>query len=320
MNRLIVMVGLPGSGKSAFAREEQRRLAAYDVNSRIFSSDDIREELYGDANILGDSNEVFGLLEVRLFDYLTNNHGVAAIYDATNLTAKGRKAIINKVKRLPCVCYFECVFVACRLSECKRRQYTRDRKVPEEVIERMVRSFQAPFYNEGWDEIIIVEGGKLYDLPEEHVDCWDISHDNHHHQLSIGAHMAEARREAIRLVNELGYGSAAIEASYHHDIGKPHSKSFTNMKGEPTSEAHYYSHESISAYMWLSSNDAQLLDRENAFLIGSLIQWHMMPYFIAPKGQTATKEELTAWCSKHGFTEQFAEQLWVVHQADQSAH
>ena len=254
-----------------------------------------------------------------MFDYLINNHGVAAIYDATNLTAKGRKAIINKVKRLPCVCYFECVFVACRISECKRRQYTRDRKVPEEVIERMVRSFQAPFYNEGWDEIRIAEGGKLYDLSEEHVDCWDISHDNHHHALSIGAHMAEARREAIRLVDELGYGSAAIEASYHHDIGKPHSKSFTNMKGEPTSEAHYYSHESVSAYMYLSSHQPHEFDTIKA-LTGALIQWHMMPYFIAPKGQTATKEELLAWCSKHGFTEQFAEQLWVVHQADQAAH
>ena len=169
MNRLIVMSGLPGSGKSTFAREYQHRLAADNVECKIFSSDDIREELYGDANIVGDGKEVFGLLETRLFDYLTNNHGVAAIYDATNLTAKGRKAIVNKVKRLPCVCYFECVFVACRLSECKRRQFYRDRQVPIEVIERMVRSFQAPYYNEGWDEIRIEIGGALYDMREEHL-------------------------------------------------------------------------------------------------------------------------------------------------------
>ena len=319
MNRIIVLCALPGAGKSYHAQKLYEEAIASGTNARIFSSDAIRGELYGDESIVGNSNEVFTLLEKRLIDFIEANPNATAIYDATNLTAKTRKGLINRLKRARTVCYFECHFIACRLSVCKSRQLTRDRKVPEEVIERMVRSFQAPFYNEGWDEIIIVEGGKLYDLPEEHVDCWDISHDNHHHALSIGAHMAEARREAIRLVNELGYGSAAIEASYHHDIGKPHSKSFTNMKGEPTPEAHYYSHESISAYMWLSSRHDHEFDTIKV-LIGALIQWHMMPYFLAPKGQAATKEELTAWCSKHGFTEQFAEQLWVVHQADQEAH
>ena len=260
MNRIIVLCSIPGAGKSYHAQKLYEEAIASGADARIFSSDTIRGELYGDESIVGNSNEVFTLLEKRLIDFIEANPNATAIYDATNLTAKTRKGIINRLKKTRSVCYFECHFIACRISECKRRQYTRDRRVPEEVIERMVRQFQAPYYNEGWDEIRIVEGGKLYDLSEEHVDCWDISHDNHHHQLSIGAHMAEARREAIRLVDELGYGSAAIEAAYHHDIGKPHSKSFTNMKGEPTTEAHYYSHESVSAYMWLSSHDAQLLN------------------------------------------------------------
>lgn len=326
MNRLIVMVGLPGSSKSTFAREYQHRLAADNVECKIFSSDDIREELYGDANIVGDGKEVFGLLETRLFDYLTNNHGVAAIYDATNLSAKGRKSLINKVKRWPCVCYYECVFVACRLSECKRRQFSRDRQVPEEVIDRMVRKFQAPWYNEGWDRIKVVQGGYLYDLTAEHIDAWSIEHDNPHHELSIGKHMAAVRDE-MRVMTRDWVGTEkekAIDvittAAYHHDIGKPHVKSFTNTKGEITYDAHYYNHDNVSSYMWLSSSEAFDRTVESTLAIATLIQYHMMPYFLAPKGETATKEELFAWCSKHGFTEEFAEQLWLVHQADQSAH
>lgn len=211
------------------------------------------------------------------------------------------------------VCFFECRFMACRLSECKRRQFSRDRKVPEEVIERMVRQFQAPYYNEGWDEILIVEGGRLYDMREEHLNAWSIEHDNSHHALSIGKHMAAARDAAVGDMN-------TVTAAYHHDIGKPHVKSFTNMKGEPTTDAHFYSHEAVGSYMWLSSHDAQLLDRDDATLVGFLIQWHMMPYFIVPKGEVCTKARFEEWGIKHNLSQENINQLWAIHQADQEAH
>lgn len=322
MNRLIVMVGLPGSGKSTFAERLRRHIIEeYGYGCEIFSSDAIREELYGDANIQGDSKEVFSLLEQRLFEALSVNDNRVAIYDATNLTAKGRKALINKVKnsKLP-ECYFHCIFIGCRLSECKRRQFSRDRKVPEEVIERMVRSFQAPFYNEGWDEIQMYAGGKLYNPCEEVMDALDLSHDNHHHTLSIGKHMAIAGREALELIDKLGYGKAAYDAAYYHDMGKPHVKSFTDKLGNPTEEAHYFSHESVSSYMWLSSYHPVAMPQSEVFLIAALIQWHMQPYFLAPKGEVASKEEVFAWGLKKGFSEQFLELLWIVHQADQAAH
>ena len=47
-------IGLPGSGKST--------IAAAQKGATIISSDAIRGELYGDENILGKHNEVFGLM------------------------------------------------------------------------------------------------------------------------------------------------------------------------------------------------------------------------------------------------------------------
>lgn len=308
MNHLILYIGLPGSGKSTHAKDTARLFRQGGRDVRIFSSDAIREEIYGDANIVGNAGEVFGLMENRLFSHFSNDPDSVAIYDATNLSAKGRKGLIERIRH-KFVCFFECRFMACRISECKRRQFSRDRKVPEEVIERMVRQFQAPYYNEGWDKILIVEGGRLYDMREEHLDAWSVEHDNPHHALSIGKHMAAARDAAVGDMN-------TVTAAYHHDIGKSHVKSFTNMKGEPAEFAHFYSHDNVGSYMWLSSHDAQLLDGRDAFLIGALIQWHMMPYFLKEN----TKEELFKWGARKGFKPEFLEGLWAIHQADQAAH
>lgn len=319
MNRAILLCGIPGCGKSTHARKLYEEAIADGTEARIFSSDAIREELYGDESIVGDSKEVFRIMNERFIKYVEAHPNATAIYDATNLTVKTRKAWIAMLKKSSTVCHFECHFIACRISECKRRQFSRDRQVPEEVIERMVRQFQAPFYNEGWDTIRIIVGGKLYDLTEEHLNCWETSHDNPHHELTIGSHMATARREAIPLIDALGYGAAAIDAAYHHDIGKPHVKAFVNARGEPTSEAHYYSHESVSAYMYLSSDHGEE-NIDKVLTTASLIQWHMIPYFVTPRGEEPTREGLEEWQNKHHFRPEFINLLWVVHQADQEAH
>jgi hypothetical protein len=150
-------------------------------------------------------------------------------------------------------------------------------------------------------------------MREEHLNAWSVEHDNPHHALSIGKHMAAARDAAVGDAN-------TVIAAYHHDIGKPHVKSFTNMKGESTADAHFYSHEAVGSYMWLSSHDAQLLDSEDAFHIGSLIQWHMMPYFLTPKGEPSSREVLNEWGYRRNFSEIFLNQLWAIHEADQEAH
>ena len=120
---------------------------------------------------------------------------------------------------------------------------------------------------------------------------------------------------AWRTVANAGADMPVILATRYHDIGKPHTKSFTNYKGETTEVAHYYSHESVGSYMWLCS-DHVFHEEADAILIGALIQWHMTPYFI----KTNDKQSLLEWCSSHGFTADFGEMLWVIHEADQSAH
>ena len=73
-------IGLPGSGKST--------IAAAQKGETIISSDAIRGELYGDENIFGKRDEVFGLMLRRTREALLR--GETVCYDATNL-ARGRK-------------------------------------------------------------------------------------------------------------------------------------------------------------------------------------------------------------------------------------
>lgn len=79
--KFIIMCGLPYSGKSSLAKEIAAR-----ENAIIFSSDKIREELYGSEDIQGDPQEVFGLIHKRIREAVKTERSV--ILDATNVRQK----------------------------------------------------------------------------------------------------------------------------------------------------------------------------------------------------------------------------------------
>lgn len=318
MNKLYVLVGLPGSGKTWTAN----RILATDPNAVWISSDAIREELWGDANDQQNPSQVFGIMLLRTTEALMD--GKNPIYDATNLIAKTRTNLLKQLKSTVAVPFIaECWVVATKISECKARQSLRDRKVPDEVIDRMVRQFQTPWYNEGWDKIRLENNGPKYRLDIEHIKMNAVAHDNPHHtSSSLNAHCVAASAAFAKWSyceedddNTDGIKGVLREAIYHHDIGKLKTKVFHDTKGNPTDIAHYYSHENMGAYMWLASFEADAWDEFDALLIAALIQWHMQPYFVGN-----TVEGITDWCVRKGFGVSFAEWLWIVHKADAEGH
>ena len=243
--RLILLVGIPGSGKTTYAKKYMGD------NTVHLSSDGIRKELYGDESIQGNPYEVFSLMQTRAIEALKDGKDV--LYDATNITRKDRSSIINICPKFVKI---EAHIIWAPIAECVKRDAERDRTVGKEVIDRMLKKFQAPFFDEGIDEIVIVKPD-LWDWEEKSYinKCFEdmrISHDNPHHTFNIIDHCWEAQRY---LFNNDVTDEDLLSAALQHDVGKPYVKLFIDSKGNPCDTAHYYQHQCVGAWMSYGFND-----------------------------------------------------------------
>lgn len=240
MNRpnLIILCGIPGSGKTTWAKE----YASKNLNTLHLSSDAIRAELYGDENIQGNPAEIFPLMQKRAVEAL--NAGNDVIYDAINITRKDRAGIIGVC---PKFAHIKCVIIWAPIETCIERDAARYRTVGKAVVDKMLKRFQFPYYDENIEEINIIRPNNFDE--EEYAsfitDAMNIPHDNPHHQLNIYDHCYEAFNYTV----EKHFNWDICEAAFYHDCGKPYVKAFINAKGETTEVAHYYQHQCLSAYI-----------------------------------------------------------------------
>lgn len=148
-----MMVGVPGSGKTAYARQIP--------NATVLSSDDIRAEIGVDGGDKKMRKQVFDILHKRTKEALSAGNDV--VYDATNLRHTRRAELLNEIKGL--AGDKVCVYFAIPLEQALSQNTDRDTPVPEEVIKRMSREMCEPRIDEGWDEIKVIRS-----LPERNID------------------------------------------------------------------------------------------------------------------------------------------------------
>ena len=276
MSNMVMTVGLPGSGKTTWASAQK----GYEV----FSSDQIRQEL-GDVNDQSRNHEVFRILHDRIITALKD--GKDCIYDATNITAKNRRQFLSEIS-----CHKVARVFVRPLEVIKAQNESRNRTVPPEVIRDMLRRWQTPIVQEGFDEIVL-------DISPVRWDVYDMNQDNPHHSSTLFEHLFNTRKALPE-----GSDDRLIDAALFHDIGKYWTKTFIDSKGYPTSEAHYYSHENVGAYMYLLSD-------EDLYVSG-LITWHMRP-FVWDEHPKARERDLR-WMG-----DDYVKKLEILHKADLEA-
>ena len=140
--RIVLLCGLPGSGKSTYLEK---------LGARGLSSDHMRELLIDDATNQTIHERVFESLRYLLRQRLMLGRPVTYI-DATHLTPAERAPYIGMGRAYGCD--VEAVFFDVPLEVCLARNALRQRVVPEEAMELMAAKWIPPEISEGFSRVI----------------------------------------------------------------------------------------------------------------------------------------------------------------------
>jgi len=143
--RLVVLVGLPGSGKTTWAARQPYS---------ILSSDAIRLLIADDPTTQTIHRQVFGTLRRLARQRLELRRPVTCI-DSTALTRWERRPWIRLADDADCEA--EAIFFDTPLEICLERNALRDRVVPAEVVRDMARRLEPPSIKEGFARVITLQ-------------------------------------------------------------------------------------------------------------------------------------------------------------------
>lgn len=183
---LKILIGIPGAGKSTFAET---------LDGTIVSTDAIREQLYGGESttyceqtaqrLLQEKRvstegmsvgELTALKEALCVDHIFDVareqcrrlliQGETVVYDSTNFKVKYRQQLLEKTRGTFERC--DVYFLDIPLNICLARNAKRSRREPENVITDIASQLVPPSYEEGFDNIFVVDHiGRVNRLSKE---------------------------------------------------------------------------------------------------------------------------------------------------------
>jgi predicted kinase len=150
-NTLYIAVGLPGSGKSTYAKNF---IKGKDIE--YLSSDELRAVYGKDETDQSVTPIVFGHIKRKVDEFLKDGKNV--LVDATSVNRRERSDYINSAKKYGAK-VVALVFKMDRnglIARNKKRGEEGGRVVPTHIIDRMLSKYEDPSFDEGIDVIIYV--------------------------------------------------------------------------------------------------------------------------------------------------------------------
>lgn len=299
-----VLSGVPASGKSTYVNNH---IKTVDRRTIVFSSDKIREKLFGDLTNLdiytkANHAKVFEELHKRI----RKTNAKSIIVDSTNLSRKSRRNLYGLLKlgsyKVVIITFIE------PLSVLLDRNIKREIVVPEQSIREMYKRFEPPRVGVDCDEYRVVtttpflktnaidflldmtSSNNILKTLQHHINKdyllelnntdFEIPHDTPYHLETIEQHI-QMCLDNIECNSDLIIPLDFIAA--FHDLGKY----VTKQKGR------YYNHQNVSAMYALNalSTNPDIQKHINKTHI-EVIFMHMLAHGGISK-KTIDKHELT---------------------------
>lgn len=152
----LILIGLPGSGKTTYRNQLEEGLKTLKISYSIISTDDPVEQVAKQKGItykeafdatIKESSEraAAALLLSRYHDFV--------IVDQTNLTTRKRRHIINTLGNE--FTYYAIVFTPPSevITQRNDERKALGRSIPDEVMKRMAQAYNPPMMSEGYTMI-----------------------------------------------------------------------------------------------------------------------------------------------------------------------
>ena len=150
MAKLIMLIGIPGSGKTTYSKE-----LSVKYNAKVISSDKVRQTYIGI-----EESQVFPTVYQLCAEELKKECNV--ILDATHITPKVRKRTFDSLEQYnidyeKIAFYFDTPVDVCLKRVSLRNQDPEELYLPLEVIESYGKNIIVPTKEEGFSEIFIIK-------------------------------------------------------------------------------------------------------------------------------------------------------------------
>jgi predicted kinase len=142
--RIVLLVGLPGSGKSTWLAQQPGGGISSDAVRKLLADDETDQSIH---------TQVFQTVRYLLEQRIAIGRPVTYI-DATNLTPEERRPYIEIARARGC--QIDAVFFDLPLAVCQERNARRSRVVPCEALEKMAAKLVPPSTAEGFSEVKVV--------------------------------------------------------------------------------------------------------------------------------------------------------------------